>query len=278
MSFGHAEEEALVALVRRTARREVLPRFRDLSPEAVRAKSRRDDLVTDADLAAESMIARGAAEILPGALIVGEEGVAQDARVLDRLDEAGTALVIDPIDGTWNYANGLATFGMLLAVLVDGETVFGLLHDPLGDDWLLARLGGGAWYCREGAEPVRLEVSSTRKPTDLNGYLSVQHFRPTYRAGLLRATLGVERVESLRCSCHEYRMLVQGRVDFSLSGGNNAWDHAAGMLAVREAGGAIGLLDGRDYAPRQRDGHPLAANSASTLEWLREHFGASLAG
>ena len=277
MNIDRAEEEALVALVRRTARRKILPRFRDLSPEAVRAKSRRDDLVTDADLAAESMIAREAAEILPGAVIVGEEGVAEDESLLDRLDEPGTALIVDPIDGTWNYANGLATFGTLLAVTVDGETVFGMLHDPLCDDWLIARLGGGAWYCRDGVEPVRLAVSDTQRCEDLTGYLSVQHFHPEHRAALLEATLAVDRVESLRCSCHEYRMLAQGRVDFSISGGNNAWDHAAGMLAVREAGGASGLLDGRDYAPRRRDGHPLAANSAWALEWLRERFGAALA-
>ena len=272
MSLDRAEEEALVALVRRAARREVLPRFRDLPPEAVRTKTRRDDLVTDADLAAESMIADGAAEILPDAAVVGEEGVAAEAEALDRLDEPGTALIIDPIDGTWNYANGLATFGMLLAVTVDGETVFGMLHDPLCDDWLLARAGGGAWYCREDIAPRRLQVSDTRGMGNLSGYLSAQHFRPEHRSALLQATLDFDRVESLRCSCHEYRMLAQGRVDFSLSGGNKVWDHAAGALAVREAGGAVGLLDGREHAPRHRDGHPLAANSRATLERLRERF------
>ena len=67
------------------------------------------------------------------------------------------------------------------------------------------------------------------------------------------------RTNSLRCSCHEYRLMAMGRSDFMLSALLNPWDHAAGVLAVTEAGGSVGLLDGRDYTPAMTEGRLLSA-------------------
>ena len=94
------------------------------------------------------------------------------------------------------------------------------------------------------------------------------------RMRLAGAIPGFRRIWSVRCSCHEYRLVAQGHADFCLTGSLNPWDHAAGALAVTEAGGAVGLLDGRDYRPSlTTGGYLVSATSEGTLNAIREAFG-----
>ena len=125
MKLDKHQQEALISLVRQAAKSEIMPRFRHLAPDAVRIKTRHDDLVTDADVASEAWISKGARDILPDALIIGEEAVAADPTILDKMADAEWTVIIDPIDGTWNFANGLTMFGVILAVTYKGQTSFG---------------------------------------------------------------------------------------------------------------------------------------------------------
>lgn len=261
-------EEALIALVREVARREILPRFRRLPAGAVRSKTQPDDLVTDADLASEEALTTGARQILPGAEIIGEEAVAADPSVLNGLADAELAVVIDPIDGTWNYANGLAVFGVLLAVVARGQTVFGLLYDPVMDDWIAARRGGGCWFAAADGAVRPVSVSRTAALSDTVGFIPHHMFEPSWRPRLSAGYFQHARVTSLRCSCHEYRMLTQGHVDFVLNAGLAVWDHAAGVLALEEAGGVAQLLTGEAYAPSLRSGNLLSTNTPEMLAAL----------
>ncbi len=277
MRLNPAEEAALIEAVRQVARTEITPRFRSLGGGEIDAKGAPDDLVTVADRASEAALSAAVTEILPDARIVGEEAVSADPGVLDHVVHAGRTVVIDPIDGTWNYANGIATYGVILAVLDAGQTVMGLLYDPAGDDWVIARKGGGAWFARPGAAPQRLSVSEA--PGGLGerfGFVGMYLYDKSGQARIARTLPRFRRTMSLRCSCHEYRMLAQGRSDFMLNGMLNVWDHAAGVLALEEAGGVARLLDGRDYTPGLREGLLLtAANEAlwSDLAGLWEGLG-----
>lgn len=272
--FGGAREAAqCVEIVRAAAATQIMPRFRRLSPDAVRAKTAPDDLVTEADLAAEDAIATALARDFPDALVIGEEAVAADPSLLDRLPGAKLAFVIDPIDGTWNFAAGLATFGVILAVIVDGRTVMGLLYDPVMDDWVIAHEGGGAWADGPGDAPAkRLWLSGSGAVSAAQGLVSPYNFEPASRARLAGQLTEFGRVEGLRCSCHEYRMLVQGRVRFGLSGAVKVWDHAAGALALTEAGGVGRMLDGRAYVPTITEGRFLVADDVALLDTLLKRF------
>ena len=139
MSVSDAEQSALIDAVRTVARAEITPRFRALSDEDVDEKSSAEDLVTIADKRAEVALTAAVKDILPGARVVGEEAVAADKSILDDVAKPGRTVIIDPIDGTWNFANGVAVFGVILAVIEDGETVMGLLYDRVGYDWVVAR-------------------------------------------------------------------------------------------------------------------------------------------
>ena len=274
MPLTHETEAALVELVRKVAKAEILPRFRRLPSDDVRAKSTPDDLVTEADIRAEAAITEGVRLILPDAVVIGEEAVSEDARVLDGLADADCAVIIDPVDGTWNFAKGLATYGVILAVAEKGETVFGMLYDPNLDDWIWARKDGGTWFQRPGDDPVRLTIGGDVPLGDAEGFVPLFQYPLETRMALVGAIPGFRRIWSVRCSCHEYRMMAQGHAEFCLTSTLNPWDHAAGALAVAEAGGAVGLLDGRPYSAGLTSGGVLVtAKSAVTLLRIRETFG-----
>jgi fructose-1,6-bisphosphatase/inositol monophosphatase family enzyme len=264
------QEDALVEALRRAAREEILPRFRNLEAGTVDTKSNPDDLVTIADRLSEASISAAVATILPGAEIVGEEAVAEDASLLDRIGAAETAVIIDPIDGTWNFAKGLSIFGVLLAVTEAGETVLGILYDPVNDDWVLARRGGGCWFCTADGKRRQLRIDAPEGPTGFAGFgspwLLPAHLRERFQLYLLAQG----RVTDLRCACHAYRMFCFGHARFGFDFKLMPWDHAAGALAVTEAGGCVGLLDGRAYRPTIHEGYMVSARDPETLAALRE--------
>ena len=171
MTLDLKTENALIQLVREAAQTEIMPRFRNLPEAAVKTKSSEIDIVTEADLRAEAWITAGIDSILPGALIVGEEAAAADPSCVDGLAEAEVAVIIDPVDGTWNFANGVAAFGVILAVSVRGQTVFGLLYDPVLDDWVLTRRGGGTWFVAKDKAPRALQVAAERSYAEASGFI-----------------------------------------------------------------------------------------------------------
>lgn len=263
-----AHRAALIAAVRDAAASCILPRFRALGPGDIRTKSGPADLVTLADTEAEARITAAMREAWPEAEVLGEEAVAADRDLRARMGLAEWAVVIDPVDGTWNFAKGLSVFGMIVAVLHRGRPVWGMLHDPLLDDWIEAAAGGPAEMVARGGR-LGLATSTETRPGRFTGYVPLGLFARDARAGIGAATLEFARVTSLRCACHEYRMLAQGHVDFCLSGPTpHPWDHAAGALCVEAAGGVVRFLDGAAYDARRTRGVILAAASAAVWDEL----------
>lgn len=260
----HSQATDLHAALAQVARAEILPRFRQIDAAQIDAKSGADDLVTIADRAAEATLGPLIAEILPGVTIVGEEAVSADAGLLDRLGDELVA-IIDPIDGTWNYAHGIATFGMILAVVEAGQTVWGGLYDPLGEDLVEAHRGAGAWFVKGG---TRRPLSTQGRPQSLaeaSGVLHTNNFPAPLKPAVAALGPQMRRATHLGASCHDYRTLVLGGVDLALNAMLNPWDHAAGSLIVTEAGGVSRLTTGAPYDPLMRQGRLL--NAASEPLW-----------
>lgn len=262
MKLSERVIEDLIDVVRNAAASEIMPRFRNLSASDVKTKSGPADLVTVADRAAEEMIRRGVEKILPGAAVIGEEAVAEDARLLDAIGSSETCVIVDPIDGTGNYVAGLAVFGTILAVVHNGQTVFGVLYDPVLDDWMFARRGDGAWFRRSDGTVARL--GSCDEPSALDqarGYVTLDDYDSSTREMVRRGFDPVLSIRDIRCSCHEYRGLVSGRVDFLRSYALKPWDHAAGVLLVEEVGGWAAVDGEQPYSPSLRQGRLVAATS-----------------
>lgn len=241
-------------LIRTVAREVVLHHYQQLSSAQISEKTP-GDLVTIADQESERRLSAGLADILPQASIVGEEAVEADPALIERVNDS-TAWIIDPIDGTHNYAHGHPPFGIIIALVERGETVAGWLYDPLADRMCHAVRGGGAFIndvpvsARESGEPLPVAAIST---------LFIEEPR---RSAINRASEGKFRLVDIpRCAAEQYPRLVLGENDVTLFERTLPWDHAAGVLFVEEAGGKAARLDGSRYLPGDRRTGMIAAAS-----------------
>ncbi|WP_037084586.1 inositol monophosphatase family protein [Neorhizobium vignae] len=271
--ISEAVLQSLMEDMRQAGEAEVLPRFLGVTADGIRAKTAPDDIVTDADLGAERRLSAALSAHFPDALIVGEEAVSADPTLLDRLADAELAAIIDPVDGTWNFAHGVPLFGMIVAIVSGGETVAGLIHYPLTGDFLVARPGEGAWHIARDGARTRLRVAAAVPVGEMSGFVPLHMFSAEEQAAFAPRVLRFGRTTAWRCSAFEYRMVATGAMSFSLNADMKPWDHAAGELIHREAGGHSGLLSGETYRPAMTQGRLLLAPDAASWEAIRESLG-----
>ena len=172
MRFGVAELTDLADILRTAAQTEIMPRFRRLGADGARQKTGPLDLVTEADEAAERVITAGIARRFAGAVVVGEEAASADPSRLALLADADLAFVVDPVDGTANFAAGLPLFGVMAAAIVRGEVVAAAIHDPICDDMALALRGEGAWTESPGGARTDLRVAAPVPVAEMTGNVS----------------------------------------------------------------------------------------------------------
>jgi fructose-1,6-bisphosphatase/inositol monophosphatase family enzyme len=268
--FTRDDLAALRALLRRAGQREVMPRFRRLGAESIRTKSGPLDLVTDADLAAEAMIARALRRRFPGCLVVGEEAASADPTLLRQLDGATLAFVVDPIDGTANYAAGLPVFATMAAAICDGQVVASCIHDPVLDESCLALAGQGAWAESPLNGPRDLQVSAPMPFAEMTGFVSWRFLPEPRRSRVMRNLLGLRAAWDFRCAAQHYRLIAGGQCDFSFYNRLLPWDHAPGWLLHKEAGGFAARFDGSDYSPLSTAGGLICAPDEASWRTLRD--------
>lgn len=257
-------------LLRAAARAEIMPRFRKLAAHEIRTKSGPLDLVTDADERAEALLGTGLQRLFPGCTVVGEEAATADPSLLGRLGGAELAFVLDPVDGTANFAAGLPLFGVMAAVIRRGEVVAGVIHDPVGDDTALVLRGEGAWTEAADGGETALRVADPVPVEEMSGSLSWRLFPEPERSLLCRNLPRLGGAWDMRCAAHQYRVLAAGHAHFSLYHRLMPWDHAAGWLLHREAGGWSARLDGSPYSPVEHGGGLLLAPDEASWTALRE--------
>jgi fructose-1,6-bisphosphatase/inositol monophosphatase family enzyme len=265
----HRDLGAIAALLRAVGRAEIMPRFRHLPACGVRTKSGPFDLVTEADEAAEAVIAAGLRQLFPGALVIGEEATAADPSLLGGLADAALAFVVDPIDGTANYAAGLPLFGVMVGVIARGEVVGSVIHDPVLDDLTLALHGEGAWAEDSGGTRSTLRVAAPVPPERMSGHAGWRFAPPLLRATIVRNIPRLGACWDYRCAAHEYRLAASGGCHFLLFHRLMPWDHAAGWLLHREAGGYAARFDGAAYAPTHTGGGLICAPDRPSWEAVR---------
>ncbi len=269
MTFSRSDLAAVEALLREAAVAEILPRFRRLDPTAIRAKTGPQDLVTDADEAAERHIAAGLRARFPGCVVVGEEATAADPRLLDAVGTADLAFLVDPVDGTANFAAGMPLFGVMAAAVMRGEVVAAVIHDPLGDDSALALRGEGAWIETADGRRSDLRVARPAAPAQMVGCASWRFLPPEQRGRVNRNLASVAGSFNFRCAAHEYRLAATGNCHFLLYGRLMPWDHAPGWLLHREAGGFSARFDGSPYRPSLTSGGLICAPDEAGFHALR---------
>jgi fructose-1,6-bisphosphatase/inositol monophosphatase family enzyme len=199
--------------------------------------------VTVADLAAEQHISRRLLDLLPGSLVVGEEAVAETPQVMEALAGEAPVWVIDPIDGTGNFAEGVACFAVMTALICQGKTLAGWIHDPKDMRTAVAIAHEGAWL-----DGTRLQVAPGGPLESLRGTLHSGQFSSPEMTRHIRSRRHlVQTIKTLRCAGHEYLRLARGETHFSFFTKMMPWDHAPGVLIHGEAGGTGLTLDGAAY-------------------------------
>ncbi|SEJ42053.1 fructose-1,6-bisphosphatase [Sphingobium sp. AP50] len=232
--------DPVVALMRQVGRDIVMPRYRNLSADEISEKAA-NDFVTIADKESELRLSEGLADILPEAGVVGEEACAADPSILERAGE-GLNWIIDPIDGTGNFASGNPPFGIMVALADGGTTLAGWILDPLTGRLCHAMLGGGSHI---DGEQVTARESGGELPI---AALAVYFMDPQERADIQRRSqASFALVDIPRCAAEQYPRLVLGQNDVSVFARTLPWDHAAGTLFVNEAGGCCQRIDGTPF-------------------------------
>lgn len=264
--------DALSNLLRDAAKAEILPRFRRLGEGDIRIKTEASDLVTEGDEAAERYIKARLDSVLPGALFVGEESVAHDPALLPKLADADLALVIDPIDGTFNFASGIPLFAVMAAVVSGGETVAGVIYDPMGDDWVLAEKGAGAWQVQTDGQRRRLRVREPAPLAEMYGMASTGYFPGGKRENILKNMAKLRFLMNYRCAGHEYRTFAAGHVHYLMYNKLMPWDHLAGTLISQEAGAYAARLDGSLYLPSHVEGGLVLTTDKDTWDLLKREI------
>jgi fructose-1,6-bisphosphatase/inositol monophosphatase family enzyme len=258
------------ALVHNVVTSVVMPSFRSLKPEDIRAKDTPgdpDDLVTIVDQAAERYLIDALRDIVPGAAFIGEEAVCEDPSLLAALSAPAPAWLIDPIDGTKNFARGNANFGVMLALVEAGRTRASWMAIP-------AAPPSGYTVVAErdcGTRIDGMHVESRRDvPAVPRGSIHTRMMPSDTARDVMQNLSGAyEPYPSTGSAATEYSAIIRGEKDFVIYYRLLPWDHAPGALAVTEAGGAAIHLSGDAYAPLSPNQVTIFAATPELAESIR---------
>ena len=233
-------------LLRHVAEQEILSRFGQLQRHEIQSKLRPGDVVTIADLEAERRLVEGLSKLLPSSAVIGEEDCFRNPKVLDRLDGDLPVWVIDPLDGTNNFAKGKPCFAMICALIEGGETQMGWIYDPIAGVCATTRRGEGVYL--SGQKVVIEAPDNLDQMTGSLGDGTRKRLEQRKEDGEANMPLHLLRYH---CCGREYLDMLVGKIHFALYGGRlMPWDHAAGTLMVEEAGGYARIREDKSpYEP-----------------------------
>ena len=228
---------AVVAAVKLVAAEEIMPRYMKV------ALQRKSDgsLCTEADLAAQEALARKLQAIV-NVPVIGEEMPAEQQRALWNADSGEGVWCLDPIDGTSNFVRGLSYFAVSAALMREGNSVLGVVYDPVRDEAFAAEAGRGAYLNGE-------KLVSRNTVTDLSMALANVDLKRLDKdlAARLAVAPPYSSQRNFGACALDWCYTAAGRYDVYLHGGQMLWDYAAGSLVLQEVGGQAACLDCDDF-------------------------------
>lgn len=244
------------AIIAEIAETEMLPHYRNLAAENVKTKESPTDLVTIADEAVERILRKRLLDLTPGAAFIGEEAAAADPSIAAAIRTETACWIVDPLDGTRNFVNGVDEFGTIVAFVENGVTTGGWIYAaPMRAMAVAVRGEGVTW---RGAPPAVLP----QKEETPFGLRSTGWLKPEWRDRIVANLKSNLSSKPGHCSAYAYLKLMTGEVDFKLSSRIHAWDHAAGALMLEELGGKACWLDAKAaYSPQESEDRPLLATA-----------------
>ncbi len=250
MDAPNPDSGAVIAVMQNVAATEIMPRFRMLADHHIREK-RPGDKVTVADEASEAALRAKLPPLLPGSLVLGEEGYEDDPKSLDVLSGDAPVWIVDPIDGTHNFAHGHAPFCVIVALYWRGRTRAGWIYDPNTAETVWCRMGEGVYRTANGKPAERLSTPLAPPLVEQRGSIGEKFGQRMLKAADEAGLPSPHKFSRARCVSREYMDMALGRLHFGrFANVLKPWDHAAGTLIVREIGGrAENTETGQPYEP-----------------------------
>lgn len=257
------DPERVTGILREIAVEEIMPRFKKLVKSDIVHKGDRGDFATTADLEAERSLTSRLTALLPTSIAVGEETTGKRPELLDAIKGERPVWIIDPIDGTHNFVDGIAHFCVIVALAQGGTTYAAWIHDPVTDTTVAAERGSGAWE-----EGRRLAAAAPSPLDGMRGAIYARAGRPGVSPRIDEMKRRFKRAIQDRCAGHEYLALARGESHFAMFSLLLPWDHAGGAFIHQEAGGYNACWDGTAYAPTRFTGGLLLAPDRAGWEEL----------
>ena len=220
----------------------MLFRSRRLASHEIQEKSP-GNLVTVADVEAERALTQELRQRLPGSVVVGEEAVAADPLVLDRLAGEAPVWILDPVDGTMNFTKSIARFAVIVALSRRGAVEAGWIHDPVTGNTAMAARGEGTFLRDSGRHSRSMRRPEPPPLSAMRGAAAGRIGERGRARDILERSGRVGPLTRVNSAGHEYLDLIRGGHDYVSFSRALPWDHAAGVLLYREAGGEVAYVE-----------------------------------
>jgi len=255
--------------IKGVAEDKIIPRFQKLAQGDIRSKSSPTDLVTIADEEAEIELSRILTGLLPGSVALGEEAVSKEHVRRDLLSTTDSPIwIIDPVDGTSNFAHGKPIFGTMVCLVYRSEKVMSWIYQIPTDRMVSCEKGAGIAFNYEAYIRPALEHDQT-KLNGLSAFVS-KKFIPSSIRPYVENKIGIlGDAKTFMCCAWEYVQVLEGKAAFSLYKRIEPWDHLAGTLMLEEAGFYIRKWDGTPYRTGDLSGGLI--NAQSETMWKAVH-------
>lgn len=266
----HMNLDTVANYIREVAADKIVPRFQQLASHEIETKTGPTDLVTIADIEAEIELTRIFKDMIPGSHVLGEEAVSKGEIPIELLgQEEGYVWVIDPVDGTLNFAEGNEKFATIVALAKGGQIVNGWILDIPNDRMAIAEKGSGVEVMGKGVKFPEM----TAGLNDTRGFISRKFLPPKMRDELkpvLENEFGC--TDTYMCCAHEYLDILAGEAYFSMYSRIRPWDHQAGAMMMREAGGYVAKWNRSDYAAKDLRGGLICTPNEQVWDQIHGHL------
>ncbi|MFA5592093.1 MAG: inositol monophosphatase family protein [Micavibrio sp.] len=272
MSARRIERQKIADIIREVAADKIIPRFRQLADDEIWSKSSPNDYATIADIEAEVELTRILKDILPGSHVVGEEAVSKGNIARTTLSKEDAPIwIVDPVDGTGNFAAGNPVFGTMVALVERGERIGSWIYQIPKDRMIAGERGGGVTINDTAFKPA-MKPNANVDFSSLKAFISRKFMPPAIRPHIEEKIRNLSDATSHHCCAWEYVELMEGDAAFSLYRRIEPWDHMAGALLLEECGFCIRKWDGSPYAGTDLEGGLLNAPSRELWERAHEMF------
>ncbi len=221
--------------------------------------------ITEADKSSEAFLTPALHSLIPGALVIGEEAAYENPNMLHRLDDGTDIWLVDPLDGTANFAKGETPFALMVALIRNRETVASWILEPVAKQLSVSEKGSGSWINNQ-------QITVSQDSPDLKEMEGVvlRRFLPQELVTHIDEVEGrfAKLSAGSKCAGFDYPSVASGLMDFVLYWRTLPWDHAGGVLFLEEAGGYAARPDGTRFQISNYEelGLLVAQNEATWLQ------------